>query len=1459
MKRIVTVLFLLSVPSPAANDDSWSVVSPDGRLKVQVAAAPSLTVSVTHDNQPVIAPSPLGVELKRGGALPGTLKPVATRHAQIEENYPMVTGKRSECHNRANELAIDFGAEKAATLSLIVRAYNDGVAYRYHIAGTGEDTVLGEASGFRLPAAAKAWFASYFYCYESNYSGRPNWTGFAGDIQVPALFQTPANQWVLLTEAAVDGTYAGARLHVAEPATGLLHYRLEGQPTAVLPWRSPWRVAMIGDSLKPLVESTLVNDLSPASKIADTAWIQPGAASFPWLTGPDTNNTSLARMSRFVDLAAEMGWTWIEFDNALALGNQTADPPEKWMACEWIPELVAYAKRKGVAVYGWDHWKNLDTPAKRDHILGWLAAKGFKGIKVDFLDSDSQTLYRFRDDIARACADRKLMLSYHGDVTPRGLQRTWPNIASHEGVKGEEYYLFSDKPAGPAANVNLVFTRNIPGSMDYTPGAFDLPGAKQSPRLTSNAHEMALAVVFESGWQGLGLNPESAKGPAIQALGFLKNLPAAWDDIRFLDGMPDEFAVLARRKGDDWWIAGINAATPRSVTLKLDFLKPGSQPAILYQDDAATAAAKPLETRVTVTPVTLDPARPLTISLPANGGFGIKFAANVPMSAGGNALRRTVSLDGVWQIAEGKLDPAPTVFERSVPVPGLVDMAKPAFDDPGPKVGNRELLPSKDKRRDAFWYRRSFNIDGPVPAVAMLKIGKAMFGSRVILNGKLLGEHAPSFTPGYFECKDALKTGDNEVLIRVCADRDTVTRAIPSGFDFEKERYMPGIFDSVELVLSGTPHIVNVQTVPDIANKTVRVQTQVRNTGPDTAASLSFVVRETKSGKVVGMTTSAAEPIAAGAEKVLDVRIPIESCRLWSPEDPFLYTLEVKSPGDAHQTRFGMREFKFDPVTRKAMLNGKPYFMRGTNITLYRFFEDPNRGNLPWDEQWVRQLHRQIKDMNWNCLRHCIGFPPEMWYRIADELGILIQDEYPIWFGGPGWSVWPKELKREQLALEFTEWMRERWNHPCVVIWDASNETISSETSPAVRQVRALDLSNRPWDNSYSAPLEPGDTFESHPYHFMNSGFKLRNLAGESPVPQGSALKNDEKHPVIINEYGWLWLNRDSTPTTLTKDLYKNLLGPNSTPAQRLELYARYLAAETEFWRVHRKVAAVMHFTALGYSRPDGQTSDHWLDVEKLTWEPNFQHYVRDAFAPVGLCVNFWKDSLNIGEKVKVPVILINDLDQPWTGPVTLRVMNENQANEKRVVSQAKQDCRIEAFGRTELNFDITLPADPGRYSIEAELRGANDQAVHSVRVIECIDPAIALRALGLAHQKPATASSSVTARNRRHSPNLAVDGNPATYWSSDSVDPSWLAVDLGAMKKISRVCINWETAHAKAFTIQVSPDGQTWTEVYKNDAGQGGINDIRIDPASTRWVRMLGSKRATEWGYAIRELQVFE
>jgi beta-galactosidase len=832
----------------------------------------------------------------------------------------------------------------------------------------------------------------------------------------------------------------------------------------------------------------------------------------------------------------------------------------------------------------------------------------------------------------------------------------------------------------------------------------------------------------------------------------------------------------------------------------------------------------------------------ITSRLVVSGFCALFFLHAAARAAAAAAPRQVLSLNGVWQIAEGKMDQAPAAFDHTVPVPGLASLAtRPFADPPGPKVANRGRVPQKDPKRDAFWYRRTFILDQPAPAVALLKVHKAMFGTRVVLNGQVLGEHRPSFTPGYFNAKPALKSGENELLIRVGADRDAVGPAVPSGFDFEKERYIPGIFDSVELILSGTPHFTEVQTAPDVAAKAVRVQARLRNEGEAVQAAVTFVVREAKSGRVAGRLATEPVSLAKGAETSVDVRIPIPDCHLWSPEDPFLYVVEADTGADRFQTRFGMREFKFDPATGRAMLNGKRYFMRGSNFTLYRFFEDNECKDLPWRQDWVRLLHQRVKEMHWNCLRYCIGFPPEAWYDIADEVGILIQDEFPIWSH-------TRETRREELAAEYAEWMRERWNHPCVVVWDANNETRSSETGPAIAQVRGLDLSNRPWDNSYNPPLEPGDMFESHPYHF-NPNFRLRNLATADPVPQGNQIRNDGRHAVIINEYGWHWLNRDGTPTTLTRDIYRSVLGEKATAAQRFHMQATWLAADTEFWRVHRKAAAVVHFTMLGYSRPDGQTCDHWSNVAKLEWEPEFYRYVREAFAPVGLAVDFWKDKVLVGTKTRIPVLLINDLDRPWSGLVTLRLRQRDAAG---VLNETKQDARLEAWGEGKLEFEITWPDALGQYTLEAELRDAEGQPVRSVRELETID----VKALGLAYQKPVTASST---HSKEYLPAYAVDGDPATYWSSTFADPAWLAVDFGEAHKISRVRITWENAFSKVFSVQVSKDGQDWTDVFKEANGQGGVSEIKLAPVEARHVRISCTQRATQWGHAIRELQVFE
>jgi beta-galactosidase len=478
--------------------------------------------------------------------------------------------------------------------------------------------------------------------------------------------------------------------------------------------------------------------------------------------------------------------------------------------------------------------------------------------------------------------------------------------------------------------------------------------------------------------------------------------------------------------------------------------------------------------------------------------------------------RRIINLDGMWETAQGSMDSIPDSFLHRVPVPGLVDMASPAFDGVG----------KKNEKRDAFWYRRRFTIEGKIPDVAILKIHKAKYGTKVFLNGELAGEHLPCFTPALLDVKKFLKGSgkENELIVRVGANREDLPKDMPGGWDFEKYLYIPGIYDSVELILTGRPYILNVQTVPDISEKEVRVVTEVQGAISSALGSISYEVTEVSTGKLVDSIESSGIAFSYGTTK-LNASIPIKNCKLWTPENPFLYELTVNSGTDMVRVRFGMRSFKFDKVSGRVVLNGKPYIMRGTNVCAYRFFEDEKRGDKPWRREWVRRLHRKFKSMHWNSIRYCIGFPPELWYEIADEEGFLIQDEFPIWL----LSKAPENPKSEKIIPEYIEWMHERWNHPCVVIWDAQNESVTPETGKALSAVRHLDLSERPWDNGWAEPQSDADCIETHPYFFSklwkdywadDRKFALSYMAKISGRP--SVRKEQESYdlPIITPGYG---------------------------------------------------------------------------------------------------------------------------------------------------------------------------------------------------------------------------------------------------------------------------------------------------------------------------------------------------
>ena len=850
-----------------------------------------------------------------------------------------------------------------------------------------------------------------------------------------------------------------------------------------------------------------------------------------------------------------------------------------------------------------------------------------------------------------------------------------------------------------------------------------------------------------------------------------------------------------------------------------------------------------MKNMISITPTVIRVMAALFLVLPCTGG-----AAEL--------ARRVISLDGTWDVGEGKMDAPPESFGHKVPVPGLVDLATPPFADPGPKVADRSSIPQKDPKRDAFWYRRSFKLDGPVPAMATLKIGKAMYGTRVILNGTPLGDHLPCFTPDIVIATSALQAGDNEILIRVGADRDALNGKAQSAPDGEKSRYIPGIYDSVELILSGTPNIMNVQAVPDIDKKSVTVHSWLRYSGSPTVEKLHVTVREISTQRVAGEADCEIPADASNYEHTGNVNVRLSGCHLWSPEDPFLYEVEVKGTADVYTTRFGMRSFRLDPATGHAVLNGKPYFMRGSNITIHRFFEDPERGSLPWNEEWVRKMHKSFKGMHWNSLRYSIGFPPEIWYRIADEEGILIQDEFPIWYC----MAKPGQVEEDELVNEYREWMRERWNHPCVVLWDACNETASPEIGKAIRRVRGLDFSKRPWDNGWSAPDDPGDSTEAHPYHFIfgpNQPFRLSQITDypnclfiAQPFPEDRAKR---KNPIIINEYGGLWLNRDGTPTTLSLPVYNYLLGPNADKAKLRQTYARDMAAITEFFRAHRRAAAVMQFSALGYSRPDGQTSDNWADLKELKWDPDYYTYVRDSFAPVGVMLDVWAEELPGGSTQDFPVIVTNDLNEPWHEAVQLQITKGG----KKIFDKLLP-AKVAALETTRIVFSVPIPQEPGDYQAEVILRDTPAGRVRSLRDFSVVSPEV-LKVRGLAYGKHVKASSSAHLDDWfLYAPEFAVDEMPNTWWKSLGADPQWLAVDLGETMQISHVELVWSGAYGKNYAIQVSNDGEHWKDVFKSSAGMGGTENLRFEPVKTRWVRYYGIKAASANGHSLREFRVF-
>jgi hypothetical protein len=589
---IVSILFVFLNAIPALSQ-KLTVQSPNQKLLVSLFADQASTTgewylnAVYEDNgKKSVAIPKIDLGLSRSDQdFSKELKFLkASKQVFINERYTVLHGKKSICTNFANEVVVSFENPSRAKLNIIIRAYNDGIAFRYEFPEKeGSFIIKDELTAYTIPKETTRWMEKWNTANEGLY------TEMSGDKIVhqewsyPALFNTSDKLcWFLLHEADVNETYCGTKLSDAIDTT---KYKLTfpnpkdgrglgaSQPTITLPWKSPWRVIIMG-SLADIVASTLVDDVSSPSVIQNTSWIKPGIASWNyWSSNHGTKDYKI--VCEFADLAVRMNWPYTLLDWEWdSMGNGGT-----------MEDAVNYILSKGLKPLMWYNSGgpfNWVSSTPRDRMLTHenrvaeftkLKKLGVVGVKIDFFESEKQDMIKYYLDILKDAADFQMMVYFHGCIVPRGWSRTYPNLMTMEAVRGAEWY--NNGPdftmTAPEHNTILPFTRNVVGPMDYTPVTFT---NSQYPHITSYGHELALSVLFESGIQHFADRPEGYDELPDAAKTFLKEVPNAWDDTKLLDGYPGKDIIIARRKGNNWYVGGISADQRREMkkTIKFDFL-----------------------------------------------------------------------------------------------------------------------------------------------------------------------------------------------------------------------------------------------------------------------------------------------------------------------------------------------------------------------------------------------------------------------------------------------------------------------------------------------------------------------------------------------------------------------------------------------------------------------------------------------------------------------------------------------------------------------------------------------------------------------------------------------------------------------------------------------------------------------------------------------------------------------
>jgi alpha-glucosidase len=630
--RIFLLFFCISaatlmVRAQDAGQNPLQVVSPDGQIAFMLsqgsAGQPGLHYSVVFHGKPLINESELGLEFQGQPALGPAMHNVGAKPGSTDDHYTIPVGKTKEVRDHYNSLVADFEGESGTRLSVEVRAYDDGVAFRYLVPqqpSLASVQITGERTQFRYSNDATLYplvLNGFQSSYEDDYQMRTV-SGLHHDwlIGLPLLAQVPGTGWVAITEANIDD-YAGMYLRSDKPLFSLkaeLSPKVDAPSVAVdtkTPFTTPWRVLMIGDAPGRLIESNIILNLNPPSKIGDTSWIRAGKSAWDWWSGDSstgvdfTPGMNTATLKHYIDFASESGFPYLLIDAGWALatpGAKTgdyADPADitRFNPQVDLPELLRYAKEKNVRLWLWSHWTSVDK--YMDQAFPLFEQWGVAGIKIDFMNRDDQWMVNWYRRVVEKAADHHLMIDYHGAFKPDGLRRIYPNLMTREGVMGKEYSKWSARVT-PVHNTTLPFTRMLAGPMDYTPGAFNnsnlenfIARNKMPMALGTRAQELALYVVLESPLEMVSDYPEQYKGQ--KAFDFINQVPTTWDEVRVIEGLPMRNITLARRSGNDWYVGSLTNWEERNTTVPLNFLGEGKYVAEIYAD-AADAAVHPTHT-----------------------------------------------------------------------------------------------------------------------------------------------------------------------------------------------------------------------------------------------------------------------------------------------------------------------------------------------------------------------------------------------------------------------------------------------------------------------------------------------------------------------------------------------------------------------------------------------------------------------------------------------------------------------------------------------------------------------------------------------------------------------------------------------------------------------------------------------------------------------------------------------